>query len=146
MDAKTKAIIQEYQCMGCIYDPGTKCFEPQDQNDISCSNFKNGSIILGVGYIFSGLPKGFTSNKCYAVVSENPPNGIIEEDLKFRTRCVGLECPCYDSVQSQYFYDKEYCIIVEDDRCTKIKRFDNSTEQRDYLYTQYNRSIIVESA
>lgn len=59
MKTKIKNAIEEYQCSGCVCGSDTSCFENTDGTGIGCRKHHSGTIIMGIGNIFLGMPKGF---------------------------------------------------------------------------------------
>lgn len=58
MKEEIKNAIEEYQCSGCIAGSDISCFT-ENEYGIGCGDHFAGTLILGVGKIFLGMPKGF---------------------------------------------------------------------------------------
>lgn len=58
MKNKIKEAIETYQCPGCINGSDITCFTPHE--GFGCGNHRSGTMMLSIGKIFLGLPKGFT--------------------------------------------------------------------------------------
>ena len=54
-----KEAIEEYQCPGCVSGSDTSCYETNYQNNISCEKHCAGTMAMGIGRFFLGMPKGF---------------------------------------------------------------------------------------
>lgn len=59
MEKKISDAILEYQCSGCIGGPGLDCFKPDDNGGVGCGEHLAGTMVLGIGKFFLGLPPGF---------------------------------------------------------------------------------------
>lgn len=60
MDKNISVAVERYQCSGCISGSDTSCFkENEDVGGVGCGDHFSGTIISGIGKIFTGLPKGF---------------------------------------------------------------------------------------
>ena len=59
METKFKKAIEEYQCSGCVGGSDISCFERNDIGGVGCGKHHAGTIMLGIGNFFLGLPKGF---------------------------------------------------------------------------------------
>lgn len=58
MDNDVREAIKVYQCHWCIFeDEDGDCYK--NDEDEGCSKHRPGFAIGGIGFIFSGLPKGF---------------------------------------------------------------------------------------
>lgn len=57
MDKTQQIMIEKYQCPGCIVCSDNKCFKKGD--NLECGRHVPGTIIIGIGILFLGLPKGF---------------------------------------------------------------------------------------
>lgn len=57
MNKNIEKAVRNYQCPGCVVGHDTSCF--REGNGAGCSRHKAGTIILGIGYIFLGMGKGF---------------------------------------------------------------------------------------
>jgi hypothetical protein len=53
-----KEVIEKFQCPGCIYGGDINCGNFKDKGN-KCLNHKPGTMRLGIGKIFLGLPIGF---------------------------------------------------------------------------------------
>ena len=58
MEENVKQAIENYQCPGCIKGHNIECFEPH-HSGLGCGKHKAGTILLSLGPIFLGMPKGF---------------------------------------------------------------------------------------
>jgi len=58
MNQKIKLAVEEYQCSGCVNGHNISCFKG-DKHSQACSKHVPGTMILGLGTIFLGMPKGF---------------------------------------------------------------------------------------
>jgi len=56
-DEQLKGIIEEYQCPGCSHGSDFSCYKKGDF--LECANHFPGTILMGVGPLFLGMPKGF---------------------------------------------------------------------------------------
>lgn len=67
MADKKIEMIEEFQCPGCVCGGGTDeangCFKPSESHPgwdtFSCDAHMPGTMIMGLGSIYLGLPKGF---------------------------------------------------------------------------------------
>ena len=59
MDKKVSVAIERYQCSGCVSGSDTSCFKENVAGGVGCGKHFSGTIIIGVGKVFLGLPKGF---------------------------------------------------------------------------------------
>ena len=59
MNDNQKKVVKEYQCSGCVNGFDASCFESNENGGIGCGKHLPGTMILGIGTIFLGLPKGF---------------------------------------------------------------------------------------
>ena len=62
MDKRQIAMVEEYQCPGCVCGSDISCFEQDidNENNMACSKHVVGTVISGnIGKIFLGMPKGF---------------------------------------------------------------------------------------
>lgn len=50
--------VVEYQCAGCVNGPYDECFLKSD-NSLSCDKHTAGTMMLSLGCLFLGMPKGF---------------------------------------------------------------------------------------
>ncbi len=76
LDNKIINAVIRYQCPGCVSgDGGSAAFCYKKGNYQECLNHHYGTLSLGIGGIFLGLPKGFSR------VGENNLNIIILNDL-----------------------------------------------------------------
>ena len=50
--------IQEYQCPGCVNGPWPECYKRSDHSE-SCDKHVPGTMMMLIGLVFLGLPKGF---------------------------------------------------------------------------------------
>lgn len=57
MDDKQKAAVEEYQCPGCMGGFDISCFDGGGNR--ACDKHSSGTLVLGIGKIFLGLPVGF---------------------------------------------------------------------------------------
>lgn len=58
MDQKVKEVIKKIQCPGCMDGDFDTCFSPNEHGE-GCGAHYAGTIIIPIGKIFLGLPKGF---------------------------------------------------------------------------------------
>jgi hypothetical protein len=58
MDKQVKAVIEKYQCVGCVCGGDISCYEPRELG-VGCGEHCAGTVISGIGRVFLGLPKGF---------------------------------------------------------------------------------------
>lgn len=57
---RNTSAVKGYQCAGCMNgNEPAECFRKTELGGIGCGNHYSGTIILGIGKIFIGLPKGF---------------------------------------------------------------------------------------
>jgi len=55
-----KKAVETYQCSGCVNGNDFKCFECTDEVvGIGCTKHCPGTLVMGTGYIFPGMPTGF---------------------------------------------------------------------------------------
>jgi len=61
MKTVIKNAIEEYQCSGCVSGCDIKCFQSNSNVGcgVGCGKHLAGTIILSIGKIFLGMPKGF---------------------------------------------------------------------------------------
>lgn len=57
MRNKFQQAVEEYQCPGCVCGSDIECY--QKGESLSCSKHVVGTILLGMGHILLGMPKGF---------------------------------------------------------------------------------------
>ena len=76
MKTKFKLAIEEYQCPGCVCGSDISCFKSDDYG-IGCGHHVTGMLIMGVGHILLGMPKGFNR-----VGEQNKLNPRIFETYK----------------------------------------------------------------
>ena len=50
--------VKEYQCPGCVSGPYEECFT-EKPNNAGCAEHCPGTMMIPVGKIFLGMPKGF---------------------------------------------------------------------------------------
>jgi len=50
--------VVDYQCVGCVYDRSVDCFEQGDIG-IGCKDHHAGTMMVGIGKLLLGMPKGF---------------------------------------------------------------------------------------
>ena len=55
---EVKNAIEEYQCPGCVTGHDVTCFSPSPSG-IGCGKHCAGTMCLGIGSFFLGMPKGF---------------------------------------------------------------------------------------
>ena len=55
---KQQEAIEEYQCSGCVGGPYEKCYK-KDDSGIGCGKHCPGTILMGIGNIFLGMPRGY---------------------------------------------------------------------------------------
>jgi ribosomal protein S27E len=65
--------VKEYQCPGCMSGPYERCFSQKD-GSVGCSNHCAGTLVVPLGKIFLGMPKGF----CRMGSSDRMPLDIFE--------------------------------------------------------------------
>lgn len=71
--------VKEYQCPGCVGGPYKTCYK-KDSFGEGCGSHCPGTLMLGVGKILIGMPKGF--NRCGP--AEPPtPIVILEDSIDF---------------------------------------------------------------
>ena len=61
-DNKLKVLVEKFQCPGCVTGSDTTCgeFAPVPcATGGACRSHVPGTIVMGVGTIYSGMPKGF---------------------------------------------------------------------------------------
>jgi hypothetical protein len=89
MKDNIKEAIEEYQCSGCVSGSNVSCFEKDDLNGTAaCGKHTAGTMIMGIGRIFLGMPKGFNR---LGHPHENPKANLKIEI--FETRKDGWEEP-----------------------------------------------------
>lgn len=60
MDKKVSVAVERYQCSGCISGHNTSCFkEDENAGGVGCGKHLAGTMIIGIGKVFLGLPNGF---------------------------------------------------------------------------------------
>ena len=59
MEKKLKKVIENYQCSGCINGFDISCFEENESGGIGCGKHMAGTMMVGIGSFFLGMPKGF---------------------------------------------------------------------------------------
>jgi hypothetical protein len=59
MENNVKNAVKEYQCSGCTSGNYETCFKKNENEGIGCGKHFAGTMILGIGKIFLGMPKGF---------------------------------------------------------------------------------------
>lgn len=58
LDDKIKKAVEEYQCPGCVCGHDTTCYQEKSGSE-ACGKHVAGTMIMGLGQIFLGMPKGF---------------------------------------------------------------------------------------
>lgn len=86
---EVKEAVEEYQCSGCVSGPYEKCFEKRD-NGVGCKKHCPGTMAMGAGTLFLGMPKGF--NRLGPIKSEHCPLIIYEDYTGF---CDKLNIPTW---------------------------------------------------
>jgi len=56
--SKTKSIVEEYQCPGCLYGTNLNCYEKSNGRGLECSKHVAGTRSR-IESFFLGMPKGF---------------------------------------------------------------------------------------
>ena len=84
MNTKIQKAIEKYQCSGCVAGHGISCFKPNEiSGGVGCGKHLAGTLIMGIGSIFLGLPKGFNrlglSDKMKPIIFNNIKE-FIESD------------------------------------------------------------------
>ena len=59
MEEKVKLAIEEYQCPGCIAGYDVTCFKPNENGGVGCGGHMAGTMMMGIGSFYLGMPKGF---------------------------------------------------------------------------------------
>lgn len=60
MKQNIKEAIEKYQCHGCVSGCDISCFEEDGINEsASCGRHTAGTLVMGIGKIFLGMPTGF---------------------------------------------------------------------------------------
>jgi len=59
METILKDSIENYQCPGCVVGGDISCYKKNDDGGIGCGAHVAGTMAIGVGSFFLGLPKGF---------------------------------------------------------------------------------------
>ena len=77
MKKAIKKVIETYQCPGCISGCDISCYE-KNEYSVACKNHRAGTLISGIGKIFSGMPKGFNRLGCGFGNGENLKIYIFE--------------------------------------------------------------------
>jgi len=82
METKVKDAIKEYQCSGCTNGSFPSCFTEYGSG-VGCGSHHAGTIMMPIGFIFLGLPKGF--NRLGPVSPEHLKPRIFKtyEDSKY---------------------------------------------------------------
>jgi hypothetical protein len=65
MEEKIKNAIEQYQCSGCMNGGDISCFQSYGAG-AGCGKHYTGTIIIPIGKIFPGMPKGFNRLGSYA--------------------------------------------------------------------------------
>ena len=59
MDKNISEAVERYQCSGCVAGYNTSCFKKNQDAGVGCGKHLAGTMIISIGTIFIGLPKGF---------------------------------------------------------------------------------------
>lgn len=59
MENNAKNAIENYQCSGCVYGSDISCFTSNENGGVGCGKHHAGTMVIGIGQIFLGMPKGF---------------------------------------------------------------------------------------
>ncbi len=80
METKFKLAVEEYQCSGCVSGSDISCFKRNDTGGIGCGKHHAGTMSMGIGNIFLGMPKGFNRLGEYRMLKPNIYESFDSED------------------------------------------------------------------
>jgi hypothetical protein len=83
VDKKVTDAIKQYQCSGCVCGHDTTCFEKNAIGGIGCGKHFSGTMILGIGKVFLGLPTGFNRLGVDDKLIPNVYNTFEESEWKY---------------------------------------------------------------
>lgn len=107
-----QAMIEEFQCPGCVCGSDIKCgaFELGRTNGVCCKGHVPGTMIVGVGSILLGMPRGFNR-----VGDWRGEGGFTKGDTRIRLFTKGnmpewndLNVPVWAMVEEGYLYVRTY--------------------------------------
>jgi len=58
MKEEIRKAVEQYQCTGCVSGSSIECYTKASLG-CGCENHCAGTLILGIGHVFLGMPKGF---------------------------------------------------------------------------------------
>lgn len=105
-------MIEEFQCPGCVAGSDIKCgaFKFSKNNGVCCTGHVPGTMILGLGSILLGMPKGFNR-----VGDWRGEGGFTRDDSRIRLFTKGeapewndLNVPVWAMVEKGYLYVRTY--------------------------------------
>jgi hypothetical protein len=82
MEEKFKLAVEEYQCSGCVSGYNVSCFKP-NVSGVGCSRHIAGTMTMGVGSFFLGMPKGFNRVGEYSKMRPNIYENFEVLDWKY---------------------------------------------------------------
>jgi hypothetical protein len=71
MKKKIKLAIEEYQCLGCVVGCDISCFKINTTSGVGCGQHYAGTVAIGIGTFFLGIPKGFNRLGEYTKLKPN---------------------------------------------------------------------------
>jgi len=71
MKVEFKNAIEEYQCSGCMIGGDVSCFKENNTGGIGCGKHTAGTVIIPIGTILLGMPKGFNRIGQYTDLKPN---------------------------------------------------------------------------
>lgn len=87
---KVNKHVKNYQCIGCVNDPNSGCYEQNNEKEnIACARHRPSTFMSGVGKLLLGLPKGFCRlGECTTPVNIFKSYADIEDlNLMFNIHC-----------------------------------------------------------
>ena len=66
-----KIAIEQYQCAGCVAGCDISCFDNNNTGGVGCGRHHAGTMAIGVGSFFLGMPKGFSRLGEYTKLKPN---------------------------------------------------------------------------
>ena len=71
MNKNVKNNIEDYQCPGCMVGGDVSCFEKNNTGGVGCGRHMAGTMIMGIGKLYLGMPKGFNHLGIYGKMIPN---------------------------------------------------------------------------
>lgn len=101
-------MVEKFMCPGCVCGSNTKdgCYKPENNYGHSCGGHVLGTMILGIGHIALGMPKGFNRMERDVRVERTPirlwTKGTKPDWDKFNIATWAM-------VEDDYLFVRTYC-------------------------------------